>query len=56
MGRVFRGLLAFALLAAAMHTCDADGNVTAERPSGGMSEPKAVRLEARARFMGSDLC
>jgi hypothetical protein len=46
---VLRCLLAFALLVAAIHTCDADDYPSAERPSGGTSKPKTVRVEAHGR-------
>ena len=48
-GHVLRCLLALALLAAAIHTCDADGYSYAKNTGGGISEKKAVRVEERAR-------
>ena len=56
MGRVFRGLLAIALLAAAIHACDADGYVSGKDMSGGMSKPMTVRVVPRVAFIGRDLC
>lgn len=49
-GHVLRCLLALALLAAAIHTCDADGYSYAKNTGGGISEKKAVRVEERARW------